>query len=468
MLRVSHGWPILLRLRTMRVRAIASSLLFAVLLCLCAAIPMWAQQEEEWTWKDRDGNVRSRAELDKILRQHKIWADSNHKFGTRADLAGAHLSDADLPRAVLSFARLTEADLSSGDLSRSDLSNVEFEHTDLSNTDLSYARLSDADLRRAILDHADLSSADMRHVNLGNADLSSADLVDADLRNADLKGADLSEVNLSIANLSGADLSDANLAMVLFEPGELPSAESIAEADNLELMTYDDNPGPLTQIRKQFQDKGYREQERAITYALNRHDADPSRLRATVEEKWKSVRGRPFDKGKIVPLKVFVEGAFKWIAFDLSCGYGLSYGRPLRIVGMLWLLFSIVYAVFMNLRGKSGIYLTGTRRFHGLEYTQGVQIRPRTIPKTKWWKTLFPWLRREWRVLRTAMFFSLMSAFNIGFRDINFGQWLRKLTKREYDLKAVGWARTVSGFQSLLSVYLIALWVLSYFGRPFG
>ena len=47
-------------------------------------------------------------------------------------------------------------------------------------------------------------------------------------------------------------------------------------------------------------------------------------------------------------------------------------------------------------------------------------------------------------------------------------RWLRLLTKREYDLKAVGWARTVSGFQSLLSVYLIALWVLSYFGRPFG
>jgi hypothetical protein len=64
-------------------------------------------------------------------------------------------------------------------------------------------------------------------------------------------------------------------------------------------------------------------------------------------------------------------------------------------------------------------------------------------------------------VLRTAMFFSLMSAFNIGFRDINFGRWLRLLTRREYDLKAVGWARTVSGLQSLLSVYLIALWVLS-------
>jgi hypothetical protein len=32
---------------------------------------------------------------------------------------------------------------------------------------------------------------------------------------------------------------------------------------------------------------------------------------------------------------------------------------------------------------------------------------------------------------------------NIGFRDINFGRWLRLLTKPEYDLKAVGWAQTV-------------------------
>jgi hypothetical protein len=61
------------------------------------------------------------------------------------------------------------------------------------------------------------------------------------------------------------------------------------------------------------------------------------------------------------------------------------------------------------------------------------------------------------------MFFSLMSAFNIGFRDINFGRWLRLL-----DIKAVGWARVVAGWKSLISVYLIAMWVLTYFGRPFG
>jgi len=36
-----------------------------------------------------------------------------------------------------------------------------------------------------------------------------------------------------------------------------------------------------------------------------------------------------------------------------------------------------------------------------------------------------------------------------------------------YTLKATGWVRTVSGVQSLISVYLLALAVLTYFGRPF-
>lgn len=166
--------------------------------------------------------------------------------------------------------------------------------------------------------------------------------------------------------------------------------------------------------------------------------------------------------------QVIRRGAFKWIAFDLTCQYGLSPGRALRIVGVLWLLFSAVYFVFMHLSGNSGIILVGTRWSRGRSNTQGMQIRPELIPALKRRKLPFLWLRREWRLLRAAVFFSLMPTFNIGFRDINFGRWLRLLTKREYDLKAVGWARNVSGFQSLLSVYLIALWVLTYFGRPFG
>ncbi len=68
----------------------------------------------------------------------------------------------------------------------------------------------------------------------------------------------------------------------------------------------------------------------------------------------------------------------------------------------------------------------------------------------------------------TAILFSLMSSFNIGFRELNFGRWIRMLQPREFDIKARGFARILSGMQSLLSVGAVALSLLSYFGTPFA
>jgi hypothetical protein len=73
----------------------------------------------------------------------------------------------------------------------------------------------------------------------------------------------------------------------------------------------------------------------------------------------------------------------------------------------------------------------------------------------------------ESRMFRTGLYFSLLSAFHLGWRELNVGTWIARLQFREYTLRATGWVRMVAGIQSLLSVYLLALWVLTYFGRPF-
>jgi hypothetical protein len=397
--------------------------------------------------------LRSRADLYKILAQHDLWLESSGKSGVRADLNGASLGGAHLSRALLLIAHLDGAHLNGAHLDGAHLNGA-----DLNGADLTYAHLN----------RADLSGAHLNGAILSYADLNGAGLFDTDLNGAYLFAADLNGADLYVADLTGAALDDADLSGTNFEPKNLPKPESIARARGLELMTYTSNPGPLTQLRKQFQDAGYREQERAITYALNRHDAQAAKLRSSVEASFRKILRRPREEDYAMPLGSFIEAAFKWVAFDLTCQYGLTPGRPLRLVLWLWLFFSIGYAVFMHWPGPSGIYFVGSRTWRGKSNTQGIQIRPRAIRASRSWKLPYVWLRREWRLLRAAMFFSLMSAFNIGFREINFGRWLRLLTKREYDLKAVGWARTVSGFQSLLSVYLIALWVLTYFGRPFG
>jgi hypothetical protein len=70
--------------------------------------------------------------------------------------------------------------------------------------------------------------------------------------------------------------------------------------------------------------------------------------------------------------------------------------------------------------------------------------------------------------LRAAFFFSTINTFNIAFRGAEAGRWLRQLTKREYEIKASGWLRVLAGMQALGSVGLVALWILTYFGRSFG
>ncbi len=82
-------------------------------------------------------------------------------------------------------------------------------------------------------------------------------------------------------------------------------------------------------------------------------------------------------------------------------------------------------------------------------------------------KFRFRFARYARRALGTAALFSMISAFNIGFREVNLGRWIRLMQPREFDIKARGWLRVVSGLQSLASVYLLALAILSHFGTPF-
>ncbi len=165
----------------------------------------------------------------------------------------------------------------------------------------------------------------------------------------------------------------------------------------------------------------------------------------------------------------FASFTFNKVFFDWTCQYGMNPGRPLMLGVVLWLLCSLLYFVCIHTPGEAGLYRVYSQSIHDDPSTQRhvERISPLSTTHSPCPRRLFQFFRRELLLLRTSMFFSLMSAFNIGFRDINFGRWLRLLTRQEFDIKAVGWARVIAGWQSLISVYLIALWVLTYFGRPF-
>lgn len=400
---------------------IVVSLLFLVLL-----VPVVAQDKGEWTWTDKSGQQKTLRELKELLQEHEEWVKSRGGAGIQADLSGAILREAILYGADLREAILREADLSG-----------------------------------AKLHGADLSEAQVRGVDPRGADLSGAILRRADLSETKLRGANLYRADLGGADLSGADLFKARLEGTIFEPTSLPRIARIATAFKLALMTYKESPIELTQLRTQFKDGGFREQERKITFALRK---------AAATEAWGQCKR--LSLGNWRKWGRCLEYWFNTVFFDLTCQYGMSPWRPLLWgVVPLWLLCSLFYSVVIRTRTsrEAALYRVYPQSLqHDSSANRRVErVSPTPKRPAQGIRRFGQFLLREWLVLRTALGFSLICAFNIGFRDINFGRWLRLLTRQEFDIKAAGWARVVAGWQSLISVYLVALWVLSYFGRPF-
>lgn len=240
--------------------------------------------------------------------------------------------------------------------------------------------------------------------HLGKAFLFDADLSRVDLMHADLRGADLTN-----AKLMGADLYAADLSRAIFQPNSLPEISRIAIAKNLEELTYRDNPNPLVQLRKQFADGGFRDQERKITYALKRREAELA---------WEGCKSRKTgDKTRAIlwssDSNLANCGSFvlNRVFFDWTCQYGMSPGRPLSLGVLVWAFCSFLYFASIRMPGKAGLYrvyaesiqddLPGQRRVE--------RITPPALMQTWGIRRILDFLRREWKVLRASMFFSLIA-----------------------------------------------------------
>jgi uncharacterized protein YjbI with pentapeptide repeats len=255
-----------------------------------------------------------------------------------------------------------------------------------------------------------------------NADFSSANIEKAELRRSILIKSKLVDTNLNDANVSGINLTGSQ-----YEPNSSPHKGSLGGIEGLKTVWFKKGKqSGLVQLRAALKESGLRDLEREATYAI---------------EHWKA-HWEPWYKRWI-----------KHLLFEWTCGYGLDYLRPLLILLGLIVVFSYPYIIALEMRGTNGIWKVWPK-----ERTN------KNIGKEE--PELLKGLRGP-RVLGYAFYFSLLTAFHIGWRDLNVGSWISRVQPSEYVLKATGWVRFVSGVQSLISIYLLALWVLTQFGRPF-
>jgi len=403
---------------------------------------------------DLRGMTLDRADLSGLqlgeTKESRTMLNGSSLVGTKlvnTDLTGAfmlasNLTDARLSKATLIRANLEEATCIHASMSEADLTGANFSHADLTNAYMKKAIMINTEMSLANLTDANLTEANLTSAKLRSAHLENANLMQANLSNAELIGANLSGANLREANLQGARLNKANLYKTIFEPQSdgLPSIAGIALAKNLSAMRFEDNPQGLVLLQKAFQEAGFRRQEREITYAI---------LRTRV---MRILQPETEDEVNHIGIIARVDAVFQYVFFDLTTRWGMEPGRALSMLLLLIPFFAIPYAIALRIPGKDGIWRhwidTRSRKDLGQDQPEKIQVG--------WFAAM-----------SFGIYFSVLSAFRFGWRELNLGNWIARLQPREYTLNASGWVRAVSGMQSLISLYLVAIWALTYFGRPF-
>jgi uncharacterized protein YjbI with pentapeptide repeats len=363
-----------------------------------------------------------------------------------ANLHGAELNSADLAGAMLNGADLSFSKLNGADLAGAELSNAKLDNVELKDAKLNSAHLQGAELKDAKLNSAHLQGADLKDAKLEKTDLSEADLNNADLSGAKLKNANLSEAKLNNARLNGAELRAASVAgaklgyadltTATYAPESAPPSSDVAGIRGLSTVTFPAGEVTgLVQLRDLLQKGGLRDLEREATFAI---------------ESGRTKTASP------------TEGLFRYVAFDLTVAYGLQPSRALLLIAALWALLIPIYA-WPIWRSKRPPTASGVYRIWPKERVEVREDRP-TLDDPARIERLHG---RGLAAVGWSAYFSLLSTFQIGFREFTVGTWLTRTQPRNFSLESTGWVRTVSGIQSLLSVYLLAMWLLSYFGRPF-
>jgi hypothetical protein len=289
--------------------------------------------------------------------------------------------------------------------------------------DLSSASLVGAYLPWADLSRADLLGADFYCAFLFNANLSGADLSETNLSEANLSGADLSGADLYGVDLSGAMITDANLDGVIFESIRgLPEKGKLDGIQHLDTVRYKSEEGyiSLVLLRTALKDAGLRTAERQATYAIEHgkltHMPWLGSGDFTLANSYTVVAGG-------------LERIFRTVLFDWTCAFGMYPGRPLLILLGCIPLFALGY--FLAIRcpfGESGIYqLWPAERlpaYIGADEPQRLQVT-------------------GWATICWALYFSILSACRIGWRELNPGSWIVNMQRRVLSVN-YPWALTTT------------------------
>ncbi|MCF7810448.1 pentapeptide repeat-containing protein [bacterium] len=339
------------------------------------------------------------------------------------DLTGASLRYLNFVKSSIEKISFRNCNVESVTFIDCELKEIDFSGLKIDNSSFTNSVIEDCNFNGADLTRSNLSSVKLQNVSFQNVNFSRV-IMPSSLDLIDLRGSIFSDIDLSKTSFYKADLKN-----VVYNPNTSPEPYKITNALNLDYLRYNENPSTLIDLKKRFGDSGFRKAERQVQAAFHREEYRKN------PEKYDFIR---------------IVGPF--------CNYGARPGLPLFYIFVVWLLCTIAYLLFIYYK-MGNIYIdydpinTPSSAISNPNIYQRFSEKPRLIR--------FLW------ILLFTMLLSLMSAFNIRFRDMDFGKWIRKLWIYDFEIRSEGWCRVVSGLQSLFGLFMLVTVFLSLFSNFF-
>ena len=450
------------------------------------------------------GPIRRDDNISKILAQDPL------------KLAGAHLNGMNLSGFDLRYADLTNTDFTGAKLNEARFGGAVADYADFSRAQLNKANFENASARAASFWKSQLTEAKFTSADLSYEDVPT-DFTEANLRGARLDDADLTSAYFESTDLSDVDFAGASVWYAFYEPKKGPPPGSIALARGLDTLRWDQNLDELEQLNPtgdvvmskrwlfylactSYSNvshpgggdllctpmnggkpiRNFFENVIASSPAHSLFDIEGNGSDEEVDDQYPLLDLRnSFKTSGYQNAELAVNLAYmrhlqsnpQMVLFDWTYEYGRAPWRPFLIAMALAVLVIPVYWVGFRFGLGSTLYLVVTIKNEEIRTPVAIETgsvfaqfkeTPKQIPSL-----LIKRLASELSLMKYVALFSFISIIDLGFESLDFGRWVRNLFWKEYDLKAEGWLRMVSGLQSLVGLGLLALCILSLLGKHF-
>ena len=203
--------------------------------------------------------------------------------------------------------------------------------------------------------------------------------------------------------------------------------------------------GSLVALRSAFRSARLEEQARAVSFSISRGRTRSAFVHCC---------------HKIQEVADVVWAALAFVAYELPVEYG---ARPFRALQILIVSVFVFWLVYYFLPMEVARPWERLGEFYRVEYPESYAGKPKAMMGVTESVFKFALLENGRWGLRDALWFSFLSATHFGVKFFNAQTIFRRLQKENYMVEPTGWLRRISAAQSIISVYLLGLFAVTYF-----